>query len=117
MPAAIDFARQHDWPQVAAQCRHLVQGTAARVGALTGLPAFCSAEFCAPQMVAMPIPPCDPLLLQRSLMSDYGIEIPCFRWKDHTIVRVSAQGYNTQGQMDLLVTALTALLPRLTALP
>jgi isopenicillin-N epimerase len=66
-------------------------------------------------MVSMPIPACDPLILQRTLMAEYGIEIPCFRWQDHTIVRVSAQGYNTQTQMDLLVTALTALLPKLTA--
>jgi isopenicillin-N epimerase len=115
VPAAIDFTRQHDWHKVAAECRHLVQETAARVRALTGLPGFCSPEFCAPQMVAMPIPACDPLILQRTLMAEYGIEIPCFRWQDHTIVRVSAQGYNTQGQMDLLVTALTALLPKLTA--
>ena len=115
VPAAIDFARQHDWPKVAVQCRHLVQDTAARVRALTGLPGFCSPEFCAPQMVAMPIPACDPLILQRTLMAEYGIEIPCFRWQDHTIVRVSAQGYNSQAQMDLLVTALTALLPKLTA--
>jgi isopenicillin-N epimerase len=115
VPAAIDFTRQHDWPKVAAECRHLVQDTAARVRALTGLPGFCSPEFCAPQMVSMPIPTCDPLILQRTLMAEYGIEIPCFRWQDHTIVRVSAQGYNTQSQMDLLVTALTALLPKLTA--
>ena len=115
VPAAIDFTRQHDWHKVAAECRHLVQDTAARVRALTGLPGFCSPEFCAPQMVAMPIPACDPLILQRTLMAEYGIEIPCFRWQDHTIVRVSAQGYNTQTQMDLLVTALTALLPKLTA--
>lgn len=115
VPAAIDFTRQHDWHKVAAECRHLVQDTAARVRALTGLPGFCSPEFCAPQMVAMPIPACDPLILQRTLMAEYGIEIPCFRWQDHTIVRVSAQGYNTQSQMDLLVTALTALLPKLTA--
>jgi isopenicillin-N epimerase len=115
VPAAIDFTRQHDWHKVAAECRHLVQETAARVRALTGLPGFCSPEFCAPQMVAMPIPACDPLILQRTLMAEYGIEIPCFRWQDHTIVRVSAQGYNSQAQMDLLVTALTALLPKLTA--
>ena len=115
VPAAIDFTRQHDWHKVAAECRHLVQDTAARVRALTGLPGFCSPEFCAPQMVAMPIPACDPLILQRTLMAEYGIEIPCFRWQDHTIVRVSAQGYNSQAQMDLLVTALTALLPKLTA--
>jgi len=113
VPAALDFARQHDWPSVAAQCRHLVQDTAARVRALTGLPGFSTPEFCAPQMASMPVPDCDPLLLQRTLMADYGIEIPCFKWQDHTIVRVSAQGYNTQTQMDLLVTALTALLPKL----
>lgn len=115
VPTAIDFTRQHDWAKVAAECRLLVQDTAARVRALTGLPGFCSPEFCAPQMVAMPIPACDPLILQRTLMAEYGIEIPCFRWQDHTIVRVSAQGYNSQAQMDLLVTALTALLPKLTA--
>jgi isopenicillin-N epimerase len=115
VPAAIAFARQHDWGRVAAECRNLVQSTAARVAALTGLPGFCSPEFCAPQMVSMPVPSCDTLLLQRSLMDQFSIEIPCFKWQDHTIVRVSAQGYNTQGQMDLLVTALTELLPKLSA--
>jgi isopenicillin-N epimerase len=53
--------------------------------------------------------------LQRGLMDGYGIEIPCFTWQTHTIVRVSAQGYNTQEQMDHLVTALTELLPKLAA--
>lgn len=115
VPAAIAFARTHDWGHVAAQCSDLVRQTAARVALLTGLPGFCSPEFCAPQMESMPVPSCDPQELQRRLMSDYGIEIPCFKWKDHTIVRLSAQGYNTQGQMDLLVTALTDLLPKLSA--
>jgi isopenicillin-N epimerase len=115
VPTALDFTRQHDWAKVAQQCRHLVQGTAARVRALTGLPGFSSPEFCAPQMAAMPVPACDPLILQQTLMADYGIEIPCFKWQDHTVVRVSAQGYNTQSQMDLLVNALTQVLPRLSA--
>ena len=115
LPAALDFARQHDWPKVAAQCRHLVQDTAARVAVLTGLRGFCSLPFCAPQMASMPVPTCDPLELQRSLLAEFGIEIPCFKWQDHTVVRVSAQGYNTQSQMDLLVTALTQVLPRLSA--
>jgi isopenicillin-N epimerase len=115
VPAALEFTRQHGWDRVAQQCRQLVQGTAARVAALTGLPGFCAPAFCAPQMAAMPVPTCDPLALQRSLMADYGIEIPCFTWQDHTIVRVSAQGYNTQAQMDLLVRALTDLLPTVSA--
>ena len=115
VPVALEFARQHDWDKVAAQCRTLVQDTAARVSALTGLPGLCSAEFCAPQMASMPVPSCDPLELKRALIERYGIEIPCFKWQDHTIVRVSAQGYNTQGQMDLLVKALTVVLPELSA--
>ena len=113
LPAALAFARQHDWDTVARDCRALAQATAARVAALTGLKAFSLPEFCAPQMVSMPVPSCDPLVLQRSLMDRFGIEIPCFNWQAHTIVRVSAQGYNTSTQMDLLVAALAELLPEL----
>ena len=113
VPAALEFARQHDWKSVARNCRALAQDTAARVSRLTGLPAFSTPEFCAPQMVAMPVTPCDPAALQQRLIQDYAIEIPCFTWQGHTIVRVSAQGYNTQGDMDLMVAALTDLLPQL----
>jgi len=115
VPAAVDFARQHDWPNVARDCRRLVQDTAARVRVLTGLPSFCSPDYCAPQMVSMPVTPCDPLELQKRLLDQFGIEIPCFTWQSQTIVRVSAQGYNTQAQMDHLVSALTELLPQLSA--
>lgn len=115
VPAAISFARKHDWVTVATACHHLVDRTATRVADLTGLPRLSSAEFCAPQMAAMPVTACDPLLLQGALLQRFGIEIPCFTWRDHTIVRVSAQGYNTESQMDRLVTALTELLPALSA--
>ena len=82
--------------------------------ALTGLPALSSAEFCAPQMVSMPVPPLDPVALKAALW-DRKIELPCFNWQGHSIVRVSAQGYNTPAQMDTLVAALTELLPPLSA--
>ena len=110
---AIAFRRQHGWDSVARRCRELVQGTAARVAHLTGLAPLSSQEFCAPQMVAMPVPTCDPMALKLALLDDFGIEIPCFAWKEHTIVRVSAQGYNTAAQMDRLVAALAVILPRL----
>ncbi|MBC7739727.1 MAG: aminotransferase class V-fold PLP-dependent enzyme, partial [Candidatus Saccharibacteria bacterium] len=97
VPAAIAFGVQHEWPRVMAECRRLVDGTAARVSALTGLPGFCSPEFRAPQMAAMPVTSCDPMVLKTALLDRYNIEIPCFTWRDHTVVRVSAQGYNTQG--------------------
>ena len=110
VPAAIAFRRDHDWWKVSADCNRLAQETATRLRELTGLPALSSPEFCAPQMVAMPIPPCDPAAVKSGLLDRYGIEIPVFEWQGHFIVRLSCQGYNTRAQMDVLVGALTAIL-------
>lgn len=115
VPEAIAFRHQHDWHKIAACCRDLAQETACRVAEITGLPPFSSPEFCAPQMVAMPIPDCDPVALQRRLLAEHRIEIPCFRWKQHCIVRLSVQGYNNQSQMDALVSAMHTLMPGLRA--
>jgi isopenicillin-N epimerase len=109
---AIKFSREHNWKKVADQCRVLVQDTAKRVTKLTGLPALSTPEFCAPQMVAMPVPKCEPMELKLFLLQQHGIEIPVFNWQDKTIVRVSAQGYNTQKHMDHLVAALQKYLSR-----
>lgn len=110
VPAAIAFRQENDWWAIAEHCHALAQETAARVAALTGLAPLASAEFCAPQMVAMPIPECDTAAVHKALFDDYGIEIPVFRWKDTCIARLSVQGYNSRGQMDKLVAALTELL-------
>ncbi len=106
VPAAIEFRRAHDWWQVAAECSRLAQETAARVSELFGLPPLSSPELSAPQMVAMPIAPCDPIPVHDALLRDYGIEIPVFEWQGHHIARLSCQGYNTREQMDVLVEAL-----------
>ena len=111
VPESIAFRRQHGWDAVAARCRDLAQETAARVAAITGLSPFSSSEFCAPQMVAMPVPNCDPMELKLALLNQYGIEIPCFNWQKFTIVRLSVQGYNTLADMDRLVNALRSILP------
>jgi len=107
IPAAIAFRKEHDWWSVSADCHRLAQETAGRLRALTGLAALSTPEFSAPQMVAMPIPPCDPTELHQTLITKYGIEIPVFEWQGHHIARLSCQGYNTRAQMDLLIDALT----------
>jgi isopenicillin-N epimerase len=110
VPDAIRFRAEQGWAGVAARCHDLAQETAARVAQRTGLAPFSTPAFCAPQMVSMPVPRTDPKALQEALMERWRIEIPCFDWKDHTIVRLSVQGYNTPAQMDLLVEALTGIL-------
>lgn len=110
VPAALDYRRENDWTSVADHCRQLAQDTARRLGERTGLAPLSSPEFCAPQMVAMPIPECDVDWLKVALIEKHNIEIPVFRWQDKCIARVSVQGYNSRPQMDLLIEALTDLL-------
>ena len=110
VPAAIEFYKDNDWKQVRRECSDLLQQTAQRVAKMTGIEAFSSAEFCAPQMVSMPIPNCDSLALNQELLARYNIEIPAFDWRGQSIVRLSVQGYNSQQHMDILVGALKDLL-------
>ena len=110
VPAAIAFRKENDWWAIAEHCHSLAQDTARRLGELTGLAPLSSPEFCAPQMVAMPIPECDTLVVHTTLFEKYGIEIPVFKWQDTCIVRLSVQGYNSRPQMDRLLDALTELL-------
>lgn len=107
VPKALEFRAAHNWDAVSRQCQRLAQETGARMAKLTGLAPLSSPEFCAPLMVAMPMPEFDPAILKARLLEHWHIEIPCFRWQSHSIVRVSVQGYTSQPQLDLLVQALT----------
>ena len=111
VPAALAFRTEHGWSGVAAHCQMLAQETALRLADRTRLAPLSTPEFCAPQMVAMPIPDVgEPVEFQRQLMDRYRIEIPVFKWQELSIVRLSVQGYNSKAQMDLLVDALTDML-------
>lgn len=110
VPAALGYRRENDWASVAAHCQALAQDTARRLATRTGLAPLSTPEFCAPQMVAMPLPDCDTDALKLALYDKYRIEIPVFRWQDTCIARLSVQGYNSRPQMDLLIDALTELL-------
>lgn len=110
VPAAIGFRRDNDWWAISEHCRELAQDTARRLGELTGLAPLSAPEFCAPQMVAMPIPECDTADIHKRLFEEYKVEIPVFKWQDTCIARVSVQGYNSRPQMDTLIRALSELL-------
>lgn len=112
VPVALEFRREQDWPAHMAQSQKRAQQVAQRVQELTQIPALATPEFCAPQMVAMPVPVCDPALLKHRLYEDYQIEIPCFRWQDRTIVRISVQPYTSDAELDRFVLALQGCLPK-----
>lgn len=112
VPVALEFRREQDWPAHMAQSQKRAQQVALRVQELTQIPALATPALCAPQMVAMPVPGCDPALLKHRLYEDYQIEIPCFRWQDRTIVRLSVQPYTSDAELDRFVLALQDCLPK-----
>lgn len=106
VPAALEFRKTHNWAEVSKACDQLAQELAQRVATFTKLPALSAPEFCAPQMVAMPVPKTDPRKLKAFLLNERKVEIPVFSWQDQTIVRVSIAAYNSQKDADNLVNAL-----------
>ncbi|RVT83536.1 aminotransferase class V-fold PLP-dependent enzyme [Rhodobacteraceae bacterium CCMM004] len=110
VPAALEFRRAHDWPALSATCAAQARAASERVARMTGLPPLAAPALTAPQMVALPVPRCDPHWLKRALLERYRIEVPVFDWKENTIVRLSVQCYNSDEDIDLLCGALSDLL-------
>jgi hypothetical protein len=51
-------------------------------------------------------------VLQSRLYDDYQVEVPLIDWNGQKFVRISIQGYNSPEDVQALVEALAALLPR-----
>jgi len=109
-PAAIQFMKEHDWPQVRRACRQLICYARQKITALTGLSPIAPDQFMA-QMAAFPLPPCEAEVLQRRLYDEFSIEIPIVDWNTRQFARISVQGYNTRADVDALLDALRVLLP------
>jgi isopenicillin-N epimerase len=115
VPAAIQFQRDQQWPLVREQCHELARYARERISALTGLPPLTPDETqWFTQMSALPLPPCDLNTLKRRLYDEFKIEIPVINWNGRHFVRISIQGYNMRADVDVLIEALSTLLPQLT---
>jgi len=107
VPAALEFRKTHNWNEVSLLCNERAQDIAQRVTRITGQNPLSSPEFCAPQMVSMPMPPSNWRELKSYLFDQQNIEIPVFDWKGRTIVRVSVAAYNSADDLDKLVMAIS----------
>ncbi len=107
VPAAIEFQAAHDWTAVREQCHALAREALLRIGEMTGLPPLYPPD--SPffqQMAAISLPPQpDIRAFQARLYDEYGIEIPGIDWRGRHFIRISVQGYNTEADVNALVTA------------
>jgi isopenicillin-N epimerase len=113
IPAAIQFQEDHDWPRIRRRCHNMLTRAISEICELTGLPSFYPPETTYyHQMAIAPLPRIeDHRAFKKKLFDHYRIEIPCLEWHDHSLIRLSIQAYNSQEDVDMLLEALTKLLP------
>ena len=111
VPAAVDYQREHDWPQVRAVCHQLGREVRTRIQALTGLPHHCpDSETWWMQMFTVPLPACDAQAVRQRLWEEFKVEVPIVAWSDRFFIRVSIQAYNTPEDVDRLLFGLEQVL-------
>lgn len=118
VPKAIEFLKEHNWPEVAANCRKLVQENAMRFCELLGSSPLCpvTEEFLG-QMFSIPVTTSQPEALQRLLFEKYRIEIPVMRQDERVLLRYSVNVYNSQKDLDTLYDALQDIMATTGLLP
>lgn len=110
VPAAIDFMERHNWPAVQARCHGMACQLQQKLAALTGLqPLANDGDMWLGQMVAAPLPPCNPDDVRAALYQRYCIEVPLIVRLQSVLIRVSFQAYNTEADAQALFYALSEL--------
>lgn len=111
VPEAINFMQEHNWEYVRRQCHLLLTQAIERITALTGLAQVYMNDSGFHQMGVIQLPQQQDLrAFKRRLYDEHRIEIACIEWGGQQWMRISVQGYNTQGDIDCLVAALGLLL-------
>jgi len=112
VPAAIEFQKLHHWDDVRKTCHQLLIDTWKRINSLTGMkPVHDSGDEWFAQMAVSPLPhETDIIAMKEKLFDEYHIEVPLLEWQGNKLLRLSVQGYNTQQDLDALISALGKLL-------
>jgi len=110
IPAAIQFMNEHNWENVAADCRRLVQYNAPRLCELLGSTALApiNDDFIL-QLFSAEIKTPEPEKLHRHFFDNYKIEIPVMRHGDKVYLRYSINAFNSQHDLDKLFAAISEI--------
>ena len=109
IPTAINFYIKEIRPYQES-CKKIIQDTYSEFPSVLNTEPISAGKEWLAQLVAHPLPKNIPSNLKKGLWEEYQIEIPVFEWNGQEFVRVSIQVYNTQKDVDLLMSALRSLI-------
>jgi isopenicillin-N epimerase len=112
VPAAIDFMHLHDWVNVRQTCHVRLRQVLQGVSDLFGLPTLYPLDSdLYGQMGAAQLPNHTNIAqVKTALIDRFGVEVPLVAWNDKKLVRISVQIYNTDEDVQALLTGLKQLL-------
>jgi isopenicillin-N epimerase len=110
VPDCISFMEKYNWADVSKKCHELVLSNAQRFFDLLGSTPISplTSEWIG-QMISIPIKTADPELLQRTLFTEYQIEVPIMRQGNDVYLRYSINGFNSQSDIDRLYQVISEL--------
>ncbi|OFZ43066.1 MAG: penicillin epimerase [Bacteroidetes bacterium RIFCSPHIGHO2_02_FULL_44_7] len=108
IPAALAFREKYNWDQVSSTCKQVILDNYQGLCDIFGTEPVCpvTSEFLG-QMCSIPVPVSDPMALKKYLFETHRIEIPVFKFHDVIYVRLSAQAYVSQEDLDALYAVLS----------
>lgn len=107
IPAALAFMEQHNWTEVSAECRKLVQSNATTFCEILGTtPLSPLTDDFMLQLCSARIKTDEPEKLKLHLYDKYKIQIPVMRQEDKVYLRYSINAFNTQQDLDTLFIAI-----------
>lgn len=115
VPAAIQFMEEHNWEQIRQACHERLRFALEQICELVDMePLYPLDSELYRQMAIAPLPQgTDAAALKSRLYSEYQVEVPIIEWNGQKYVRISVQAYNTEEDLEALVTGLSQLLPQL----
>lgn len=110
VPTCIKFMADNDWITVRTACHEMVLANAERFyDLLESKPISPLTSEWIGQMISIPIKTKEPEILQRTLFTEYNIEIPIMRQENDVYMRYSINAFNTMENLDTLYNALSEL--------
>jgi isopenicillin-N epimerase len=110
VPTCIKFMAENDWITVRKECHDMVLANAQRFyDLLASKPISPLTSEWIGQMISIPIKTKEPEILQRTLFTEYKIEIPIMRQENDVYIRYSINAFNTIENLDTLYNALSEL--------
>jgi isopenicillin-N epimerase len=109
IPKAVEFLNNHNWLEVGKRCREEVVLTRNKFLEMLNILPPCPNSWLG-QMASIPLLIKDADLLKKTLLKNYQIQVPVFKWEGNIYLRYSFQAYNTCADLDKLLSAIKEIL-------